>query len=137
MFEVAHALAGAAAGSFAGGPVGAFVIGFISHGILDAVPHWDYGDVKSAVVDVAVTAAAVAAAATWSEQPALIWAGALGAVVPDVEVALKALGRWPWPRLYYPSHSGLTPHPAAPLPWGVATQLIAILVSAVVLAAYG
>ncbi|MFS8569817.1 MAG: hypothetical protein FWJ62_02185 [Thermaerobacter sp.] len=122
MFETTHALAGAALGSLAGGPVSAFALGLASHAVLDAIPHWDYRTVPAAVVDVLVGAVAVGAAAAQAADPAPVIAGAVGAVLPDVEVALKALGRWPW-RLFYPSHTGRLPHPAAPLPWGVLTQL--------------
>lgn len=121
MFETTHALAGAALGSLAGGPAGAFLAGFASHALLDAIPHWDYRTVPAAVADVVVGAVVVGAVASRAVDPVLVVAGSAGAVLPDVEVALKALGRWPW-RLLYPSHNGWTPHPAAPLPWGLLTQ---------------
>ncbi len=37
-----HAIVGATLGAIAGNPAGAFVIGFLSHFLLDAIPHWDY-----------------------------------------------------------------------------------------------
>jgi hypothetical protein len=46
-----HAIVGAALASFLPAhPIGAFVIGFGSHFVLDAIPHWDY-PIKSRSVD--------------------------------------------------------------------------------------
>lgn len=38
-----HAFVGAAAGRIFPNPVVAFIIAFLSHFILDALPHWEYG----------------------------------------------------------------------------------------------
>jgi hypothetical protein len=46
-----HAIVGAAIGSFLPShPTTAFVLGFASHFVLDAIPHWDY-PIRSAAVD--------------------------------------------------------------------------------------
>ena len=46
-----HAIVGAAIASFLPShPTTAFVLGFGSHFVLDAIPHWDY-PIKSASVD--------------------------------------------------------------------------------------
>ncbi len=42
MFLTAHALAGAASGRLGQNPSEAFVFGFASHFLLDALPHWNY-----------------------------------------------------------------------------------------------
>jgi hypothetical protein len=45
-----HAIAGAAIASFLPShPTAAFVLGFASHFVLDAIPHWDY-PIRSAAV---------------------------------------------------------------------------------------
>ena len=46
-----HAIVGAAIASFLPShPTTAFVLGFASHFVLDAIPHWDY-PIRSAAVD--------------------------------------------------------------------------------------
>src|SRR5215813_5502703 len=46
-----HAIVGAAIASFLPShPTAAFVLGFASHFVLDAIPHWDY-PIRSAAVD--------------------------------------------------------------------------------------
>lgn len=46
-----HAIVGAAVASFLPShPTTAFVLGFASHFVLDAIPHWDY-PIRSAAVD--------------------------------------------------------------------------------------
>src|SRR6516165_2928546 len=46
-----HGIVGAALASFLPAhPIGAFIIGFGSHFVLDAIPHWDY-PIKSRSVD--------------------------------------------------------------------------------------
>lgn len=51
-----HALVGAAIASFVPShPVAAFTLGFASHFVLDAIPHWDY-PIRSASVDPRVCA---------------------------------------------------------------------------------
>lgn len=42
MILFTHAAVGAAAAEFTNSPVVALAIGFASHFILDAIPHWDY-----------------------------------------------------------------------------------------------
>jgi hypothetical protein len=54
-----HAIVGAALASFLPAhPIGAFVIGFGSHFVLDAIPHWDY-PIRSRSVDPRIGAPAV------------------------------------------------------------------------------
>ena len=42
MILVTHAILGGAIGAATGNPFLAFFTGFISHFVLDAIPHWDY-----------------------------------------------------------------------------------------------
>jgi len=43
MYITVHAAAGAALGTFTGNPIFAFIAGFISHLIMDMIPHGDEG----------------------------------------------------------------------------------------------
>jgi hypothetical protein len=43
MLEITHAIVGAAIGIRAGGPAAAFLLGWLSHHVLDMIPHFDRG----------------------------------------------------------------------------------------------
>ncbi len=99
MLSTPHLLVGAAIGSTVTGVPAAFVFGFLSHFLLDAIPHEDeylldqpgqkkilpvdYGMVT---FDIAVGVIAVLYFAFWGGDhiPLPVLAGALGAVVPDL-----------------------------------------------------
>jgi len=111
-----HAIVGAALASFLPAhPIGAFVIGFGSHFVLDAIPHWDY-PIRSRTVDPRIGAPVVFDSALWRDTLAIgsdaffgivialllfgsresFWAillGAIGAMLPDPLQFLHA--RWP------------------------------------------
>ena len=85
-----HALIGAAlASAVPEHPLIGFFLGFVSHFILDAVPHWDYhldffetnllsrNDLIKLAADFVLGLSLV-----WLFVPTLIW-GALGALTPD------------------------------------------------------
>jgi hypothetical protein len=62
-----HAIVGAALASFLPAhPIGAFIIGFGSHFVLDAIPHWDY-PIKSRSVDPKFGAPVVFDSAMWRD----------------------------------------------------------------------
>lgn len=42
MILATHAITGAAVGRMSSNPLVAFVLGFLSHFVLDAIPHWQY-----------------------------------------------------------------------------------------------
>ena len=42
MILVTHAVVGGALGGALNNPAAAFIAGFVSHFLLDAIPHWDY-----------------------------------------------------------------------------------------------
>jgi hypothetical protein len=111
-----HAIVGAALASFLPEhPIGAFVIGFASHFVLDAIPHWDY-PIRSRSVDPRFGAPVVFDIALWRDALTIgsdaflgivialllfgsrenFWAvllGAIGAMLPDPLQFLYA--RWP------------------------------------------
>ena len=98
-----HALVGAAvATTVPEHPLAGFAIGFISHFIFDAIPHWDYqldffatnslsrNDLIKLTFDFVPALLLV-----WFFIPALIW-GALGGLAPDALqfVYYKKKPRW-------------------------------------------
>jgi hypothetical protein len=111
-----HAIVGAALASFLPAhPLGAFLIGFSSHFVLDAIPHWDY-PIKSRSVDPKIGAPVVFDRALRRDALTIgsdaffgiviallvfgsresFWAvllGAIGAMLPDPLQFLHA--RWP------------------------------------------
>lgn len=141
MHFTTHAAVGAGLGTLIGHAVPtpwsgllALGAGIVSHAVLDAVPHKDSPSLPAAVGDVLVgtavtlwavgmggsTGGTVWGIGPWSIPPLL---GALGGVVPDLEVVLVHLGIVHKDRLLFPSHTGLTPHPGLPAPWGFLIQL--------------
>lgn len=106
MLSTPHFLVGAAIGSVVPNPVAAFALGFVSHFVLDQIPHWDPGtklaphnqkefkqrepstaDWVFGAVEFALGALLVAYVLKVNGQLSLSspWAwGALGAVTPDI-----------------------------------------------------
>ena len=108
MYSVTHMIIGAALGSRAPSVPSAAALGLFSHAVLDMIPHSDYDDVASGLADVgAVTASLLAARGAGLDARTL--AGAVAAVLPDIEVGLRYLGLWPF-RALFPTHSGQLPH---------------------------
>jgi hypothetical protein len=107
-----HVASGFAVGSRCRSIPAALLAGIASHVALDALPHHDYRHLAAHAGD---TAAGLAlTGALWRrcrrERRMTGLAGAVGAVLPDVESALLFLGRMDEGRMRFPSHSGLIPH---------------------------
>jgi hypothetical protein len=100
-----HALAGAAIGALTRNPAIAFGVGVASHFGMDALPHWGPGGDRSHFMRIAVrdglAGLGVLAAVTAMHSPPARWsmlAGALGAVIPDLDKPYYELtGRQLWP----------------------------------------
>lgn len=108
-----HILGGAAVGTLAGSPEGAFVLGLASHALLDAVPHYDY-DLTTQILLIVGASALV----KWQYDQTgdlRIVAGALGGLLPDIEHVLRKMGLQN--DKYFPSHSGTIPHGKASNIW--------------------
>jgi hypothetical protein len=108
-----HILGGAAAGTLAGSPEGAFVLGLASHALLDAIPHYDY-DLTTQIVLLVGAGALV----KWQYDQTgdlRIIAGAVGGFLPDIEHVLKKLGIQN--DKYFPTHNGAIPHGKAKNLW--------------------
>lgn len=113
MFVTSHVLSGAAIGSLAPGPLTALGAGFVSHFVLDALPHWGSGDedlLKVAVPDGLTGLAAIGAVAamTVPRRRLPVLAGVFGACLPDVDKPAELfVGRSPFPHWFDAFHSGI------------------------------
>ena len=146
-----HAIVGAALASFLPAhPIGAFVIGFGSHFVLDAIPHWDY-PIRSRSVDPRIgaplvfdnalrrDALTIGSDAFFGIVIALLlfgsresfWAvllGAIGAMLPDPLQFLHA--RWPHGPLQIHQRFHRWAHTTKKIdsvPLGVGTQMILVV----------
>lgn len=146
MFLTVHAPVGAAIGALAGEPVAAFALGFLSHFVLDAIPHGDehLGHamehsakvryfVKLAAVDgILMTGALLALLTPWTAWPsAAVLAGIAGGVAPDVLQGLgEAFPERRWLAAFHRFHDYIHVHL---IPWessfpvGMATQLATLV----------
>ncbi|OGY91784.1 MAG: hypothetical protein A3H70_02610 [Candidatus Komeilibacteria bacterium RIFCSPLOWO2_02_FULL_48_11] len=122
MYLTIHAAAGAAIGQFISNPLLAFILGFVSHFILDIIPHGDEGikHWKWFKTDLGRLAAATlidffvlcAVAMYWliyspvNVFPGMIY-GMAGAVLPDTLWGLHELTGTPLLNWYSKSHSSL------------------------------
>lgn len=126
MFYSTHLVTGAAVGMVTGSPVRAFLFGLLSHLLLDAIPHNDHRKVRNCVLDIAGGTLAFALVFIfWKPDPAMLW-GAIGGVIPDVEVPLYYFGMIK--HRVFPSHNGWSPHSGAAPVRGVVVQLLVIFV---------
>lgn len=113
-----HALMGAGFGALFGGKQEAFAAGVVSHIIGDILPHND----PPVVVEVGMLGAVLLGlwARYGTDSPQ--FAGALGAITPDIENALVWLGFLREGSCLFPTHNNLLPHYKCS---GCATQVIA------------
>lgn len=132
MYAVTHFSVGLMLGQAVDNSYTACTLGLVSHVVLDAIPHSDYGKIIHGVIDLAA-ALAVCCISVRAGAGASALTGGLAAVLPDLEVARAHLRmakdesqcRY---RFFFPSHNGLVRHGRAPLPWGVATQCATVVV---------
>ena len=108
MFATTHVLTGAAIGRRIQRPAPAFVVGFVSHIAMDALPHWGLGD-RSASGRHRFLRIAAVDGLLLSSLLAVLWrqgrtggelAGAVGALLLDLDKPAELLGvtrLWPDP----------------------------------------
>lgn len=108
-----HILGGAAAGTLAGGPEGAFALGLASHVLLDSIPHYDY-DVTTQIILIVGACALVKQQYDNTGDIRIVY-GAIGGLLPDIEHVFRKLGIQN--DKYFPSHNGTVPHGKAKDLW--------------------
>jgi len=89
MSGVTHAAVGAGLGSTLNHPVSAFAVGAVSHLLLDALPHNEWFPIWLEVLS-SVLALGLLGFFSPFASPGMFW-GALGAVMPDVEIVILTL----------------------------------------------
>jgi hypothetical protein len=112
MLVTNHVLSGAALGAAVQNPWVAFPLGFASHLVLDAAPHWGKFDDHDHFMRVAVTdgltglaAMGLATAAARPGQRAGVVAGMVGAALPDLnKPSLVFFGASPFPHRFDAFH---------------------------------
>lgn len=112
MLVTNHVLSGAALGAAVRNPWVAFPLGFASHLVLDAVPHWGQFQDRDHFMRVAVAdgltglaAMGLATAAARPGQRAGVVAGMVGAALPDLnKPGVVFFGRSPFPAKFDDFH---------------------------------
>ncbi|MDD2430889.1 MAG: hypothetical protein PHD88_00770 [Firmicutes bacterium] len=125
MYFSSHLSCGLLLGALTKSSVGAFGLGLVSHAALDMVPHHDYRSVGGAAIDLVTGLTILSTIRTlFADISGPLFWGAVGATIPDLEVALRhVLPRYNFKALF-PSHSGALPHPQRKFPRGVFVQVV-------------
>lgn len=130
MYVSTHLVTGAALGLLTGKPWSAFLLGAGSHIFLDMLPHSDYRDISSGIIDV-ICAIVLLTYLYDSYRELSLIIGALGGTLPDLEVAMSFLrGR---NVNFFPTHTSTLPHGRAKSIWGRWGQILLIIFMVVLL----
>ncbi len=125
MYYSTHLVAGATAGFVAKDPVEGFVLGVVTHIVLDMIPHHDHESVVNCFLDIAAgTAVFLFAVIFFRPDLRILW-GALGGVLPDIEIPLHHFGLLS--RRLFPSHTGCLPHLRTTRGRGLVVQCLVII----------
>jgi len=130
MCSVTHVAAGAVIGVLVDSRLAAFLIGFVSHIPLDAVPHIDFKDYR---IDVVLTIGLLTGIFAFTGLTPILF-GAVGAVVPDLENLLWKTGIIDEKHKVFPTHSGLIKHGQARVGSGPAGAILMSAISVCVVA---
>jgi len=120
MCSVTHVAAGAVIGMLVDSRLAAFLMGFVSHIPLDALPHIDYKDYR---IDAALTIGLLAGIYAFTGLTPILF-GAVGAVFPDLENLLWKMGIIDEKWKVFPTHSGLIKHGQASVGRGHAAEIV-------------
>ena len=115
-----HALVGKTLGALVRRPAAALACGILSHALLDFLPHRDSKSAGWRAVDAGLTLSILASAFLSSDAEL---AGAIGAIVPDLENAAD-LWRPAGGRKFFPSHQ--VSHRRGPVRFRIATELLVV-----------
>lgn len=100
MIGAVHASIGAAIGTFCKNKSTAFVAGLVSHAVADALPHHDFPP----KVEVPLMAGTVLLIGKLKGFDSPEFWGALGAIAPDTEHGLAAIGIGDFENEFFPTH---------------------------------
>ena len=122
-------MSGFAIGAVAPSAAAAFAAGVASHAVLDAVPHRDFLELPVVAVDAAaaLTLVGVLASRLPNGVRARAFAGALGAVLPDVEVVAYRAGLLRAERKVFPTHNGQIPHGRGTAAWTAGLSVVSVI----------
>ena len=93
MISVSHSLIGGAIGLYTPNIWLSLGLGFISHFLADAIPHWDYlqnvslknlSHMKKIALDLIIAFGLIGFLSWDHDMAPYIWAGAIGGVLPDI-----------------------------------------------------
>jgi hypothetical protein len=102
MIGAVHACIGAALGTLFKRKSTAFTAGLVSHAVADALPHHDYPP----KIEVPLMAATMLLIGKLKGFDSPEFWGALGAIAPDAEHGLSAIGVGSFERELFPTHLG-------------------------------
>ena len=130
MIISSHVGAGAFVGMAIRRPLPALAVGFVSHLVMDALPHWGTGpNTEPEWIPVArrdgvagLAAMALLTAAAPANRRVAVLAGMVGACLPDTDkVGRYFVGRSPWPSRFDRFHEAIQNEARHRLPREVAT----------------
>ncbi|MDD5748659.1 MAG: hypothetical protein PHP64_06410 [Actinomycetota bacterium] len=116
MYWSTHIILGAATGCALEKPILAAVLGFLSHALLDILPHHDPDTPAGYVIDslagITFLSLLWKSASIYPKNRAIPSAitGASFSGLPDIELLYKTARKIPNEKLLYPTHNGLLPH---------------------------
>jgi hypothetical protein len=140
MLVTNHVLSGALLAYVAPNPPTAFVVGVLSHLLLDSVPHWGVDRPVREVMHVAVpdgligaTVMALVTAATGTEHRARVLAAMAGAAFPDLDKPSTVFfGCSPFPRAVDAFHSRIQRESPRRMPQEIIVGIVGALAVAAV-----
>jgi hypothetical protein len=132
MWFITHLAFGAALGTWIEEPIWLVVVlALLSHILLDAIPHWDYGDLYRieicAPIDIFCGFLVLLVMMHQNNVPLACFLGGLASAAPDFEGALYYYGYTS--RAYFPSHVKPFPHGKTGRFWGILVQALIVLAS--------
>ena len=102
-----HFAAGALAGGLTGNVYLGAAAGFVSHAVLDVIPHYDHPDWRLELGG-GIGGLLLLLLLPFASWPAVV--GGLFGMLPDLENLFHKLGRLRRDQFVYPTHTGLLPH---------------------------
>ncbi len=137
MLAVSHAITGAAIAHYSPTPILGFFLAFLSHPILDLIPHWDFNsrhNGRNASKTIVISAIDAAAGFSFGFilfgtqiQPLILLTTMFIAQLPDWIEAPYHILNWRFPPFSTIKQIQHKLHIKLRAPWGVLTQILLIL----------